>query len=377
MNIGVNLIGTIRYRWGGRVYAQNVLKALAEIDKQNQYFLFLSSPKNDFFDIRQENFHRVYCCYSAEKSTLHKLLAEQIILPSALAKHRIDVLFSPCNLVPIFSRSKKVVTVHDLRFAHGFDSPLRNFFKKYLMTFVLKTCDRIIVDSQNTYQDIIKFIKVAPAKVKKIYCPINLKHFSTRNESAKEILRKYNIDEGQKYILFVSANYPWKNIHALIETFSLFKNKYHQSHKLVIIGQKDLSYTPELKKIAKELNLENEIVFTGRVEDDELPAFYQRADVFVFTSLFEGFGMPLAEAMASGVPVVAFDTTTSPEIVDSAGLLIKNGQKQEFSNAIFELINNKELKKRLVKNGLIRVKAFDPEEIGRQILKEIETVYYK
>lgn len=377
MNIGVNLIGTIRYRWGGRVYAQNVLKALAEIDRDNQYFLFLSSPENDVFDIKQNNFQRVYCCHLAEKGDPAKLLAEQIGLPFVIKKHHIDVLFSPCNLAPVFTRAKKIIIVQDLRFFYGVDSFLRNTIKKPIFKLILKSCQKVIVASNNTYQDVVKFINLQPSKLKMIYDVVDVESFSRPAFCPEKTLEKYKINRNEKYILFVSAHYSWKNIYTLIETFHILKNKYHISHKLVIIGSFDLCYTPQLKALSKKLNLEKNVLFIGPVATDELAAFYQNADVFVFPSLFEGFGLPLVEAMAAGAPVVAFNATTSPEIIKDAGLIVESGDKEEFAKAIFRVTEDEKLKQDLIRKGLERAKYFSPEKIAPQVLKEIEALYDK
>ncbi|MDD4990582.1 MAG: hypothetical protein PHW31_04765, partial [Candidatus Pacebacteria bacterium] len=216
MNIGVNLIGGIRHRWGGRVYAQNILKALAKIDRKNRYFLFLSSPQDDIFDIKEDNFQRVVCCCLAEKGDLAKLLVEQICLPFVIRKYHIDVLFSPCNLAPIFTRAKKIIIVQDLRFFYGVDSFWRNTVKKPIFKLVLKSCQKIIVASIHTHQDVVKFIKLPPMKLKIISDPVDIKFFSQPLFNPEKTLEKYKINRGQKYLLFVSAHYPWKNIHALI-----------------------------------------------------------------------------------------------------------------------------------------------------------------
>lgn len=377
MNIGVNLIGGLRYRWGGRVYAQNILEALAKIDRKNRYFLFLSSPQDDIFNIKQDNFQRIVCCRLAEKGDLTKLLAEQICLPLVIKKHRIDVLFSPCNLEPIFTRAKKIMVVQDLRFFYGVDSFWRNTIKKPIFKLVLKSCQKIIVASNNTYQDIVEFINIQPSKLKMIYDLVEVESFSQPTLNPEKILEKYKINKGEKYLLFVSAHYPWKNIHTLIEIFQILKNKYRILHKLVLVGSFDLCYTPQLKALARKLNLENDIFFLGSVGVEELAVFYQKADVFTFPSLFEGFGLPLVEAMASAAPIVAFDTTTSPEVIRDAGLLVEAGNEGEFAEAVWRIIEDKKLREDLINKGRERAKDFSPEKIAPQVLKEIEALYDK
>lgn len=375
MNIGVNLLGGLRYRWGGRVYAQNILKALARIDRHNQYFLFLSSPQDDVFDIRQDNFQIIVCCRLAERGDLVKLLAEQICLPLVVKKYHIDVLFSPCNLAPIFTKAKKIIVIHDLRFFYGVDSPLRNTLKKPILKLVLKGCQKIIAISNNTYRDIIKFLNIQPSKLKIIYDVVSVESFSQPTFNSEKILEKYKINRGQKYLLFVSAHYPWKNIHTLIKIFQILKNKYQIPHKLVLVGSFDLCYTPQLKVLARKLNLENNVLFLGSISADELRVFYQNADVFTFPSLFEGFGLPLVEAMTSAAPIVAFNTTTSPEIIRDAGLLIEAGNEGEFAEAVWRIIEDKKLREDLINRGWERAKDFSPEKIAPQVLKEIEALY--
>ncbi len=374
MNIGVNLIGGIRYRWGGRVYTQTILRALAKMDHHNRYFLFLSSSQDDIFDIKQENFQRVYCCAWAEKGDFAKLFSEQIILPFILKKRKIDVLFSPCNLAPVLSGVKKIIVVQDLRFFHGVDSFWRNTIKKPLFKLILRRSQKIIVPSRHTYQDLIKFIGISPRKVKVIYDAVNIEDFSREVARSEELLRRHDL-ERKNYLLFVSAHYPWKNIHTLIEIFRLFKGKYRAAQKLAIVGSFDLRYTPQLKALSRKLKLEKDILFLGAIDFRELVALYQNSSVFVFPSLFEGFGLPLVEAMASSTPIVAFGATTSPEIMDGAGLIVEAGDEEAFAEAISRLVKNEDLRNDLIAKGRERAQDFNPEKIAPQVLQEIEALY--
>jgi glycosyltransferase involved in cell wall biosynthesis len=375
MRIGINALGQISERAGGRVYYFNIVKNLAQLDKKNIYIIFLSSKREDIFEINQKNFIKVFCCPFAQKEGYFKLFAEIFILPFLVKKYKLDIFYSCGNLIPLFCPAKTILVIHDLRFFYKFDDFQRKTIKKYFYPFFVKRANKIISISNTTTADIIKFIHCPKDKITTIQPGADLTRFSPRIEAPPHFFSKIRMNQNEKFILFVSSLFPRKNAHGLIRAYEILIRKYKIPQKLVIAGKIDQNYEPFLKNLCQKLKVSDKVIFTGFIDNNELPYLYQISDIFVFPSLFEGFGIPLVEAMASGTPVVAINATTTPEIVGDAGLIVEPDDIDGLAKAIFNVLNNPDLRKDLISKGLERVKQFSWEKTAKEILKVFEEVY--
>ena len=375
MRIGINALGRISERAGGRVYYFNIVRNLAQLDKKNTYIIFLSSKKEDIFKINQKNFIKVFCCPFAQKEGYFKLFAEIFILPLLVKKHKLDIFYSGGNLIPLFCPAKTILVVHDLRFFYKFDDFQRNTIKRYFYPLFVKRADKIISISKATTADIIKFTSVLKNKIVTIHSGVDVANFYSEIKPPAQIFSKIGIDQNEKFILFVSSLFPRKNAHGLIKAYEILVRKYKIPQRLVFAGKIDSNYEPYLKNLCQELKISDKVIFTGFVNDNKLPDLYRAADVFVFPSLFEGFGIPLVEAMASGIPVVAINATTTPEIVGKAALLVEPDNTEELAEAIFKILNDLNLRNSLISKGLERVKQFSWKRTAKETLKVFEEVY--
>jgi glycosyltransferase involved in cell wall biosynthesis len=372
MVIGINALGKISERGGGRVYYKNAVENMIRHGGNHRFVIFMSSEKEDIFQITSKNVTKIYCCRIAQKEGTRKLFAEMFILPLLLIRHRIDVLYS-CNFIPLFCHCRTVLVVHDMRFFYEFDDLGRKTVKKFLYPFFIKAASKIISSSQVTTKDIIKFIRCRQEKIATVYPGVDLSRFSPSLAVPNRVYEKIGITVNDKYILFVSSLFPRKNAHGLIEAYARAVEKFGLKHKLVIIGRIDGAYEPVLQKLCEKLDLAGKVIFIGFIEDSDLPYYYRAADIFVFPSLFEGFGIPIVEAMAAGIPLVAVDATTSPEIIGDAGLLAHPGDIDDLAGKINQAIVDLPLRDRLVAKGLERARNFSWDATGRETMEVIRT----
>ena len=269
-------------------------------------------------------------------------------------------------------KCKVVVTFHDMTFflypkKHIFIK--RIFFKLFIYISSWRA-NRLIAVSNNTKKDIIKFMHINNGKIDVVYEIIDSKYHPIKNKSAiLKVKKKYKIFN--KFILYVGTLEPRKNIVNLIQAYYKLISKNNVTHQLVIVGKKGWHYQ-EIFKIVTKLNLNKgreRIVFTGYVSEEELPFLYNAADVFVYPSLYEGFGIPPLEAMACGVPVISSNLSSIPEVIGEAGILINPYNIQDIYQTLYKLLNDDKLKKELKSKGLKRAQEFSSEKLANETIK--------
>jgi len=235
----------------------------------------------------------------------------------------------------------------------------------------LKTADKIITVSNSTKNDLMNHFNIPKEKIRVIFEAADEKFKSLNNKETKEVKYKYHLNF--PFILYVGGLAVHKNIPALIKAFYKVKKKGIQ-HKLVITGTKRWKYKEIFETIDK-LDLQNDVVFTGYVSDEDLPALYNAADLFVYPSIYEGFGLPPLEAMACGTPVITSNTSSLPEVVGDAGIMVDPYDVNGLADAMHEVLANEGLRANMIKNGLERAKMFSWEKCARETLKVYEEVY--
>lgn len=288
---------------------------------------------------------------------------------------KLDVIHSPENstLFRKFKNIKKVVTVHDMiLYIFGELKNMIDFTRyKFLMPKVLKTTDKIIAVSENTKKDLINYLKISEEKIKVIHEAAHTRYKPLNKNDVDDFREKYGLKE--PFILYVGSFLPHKNIPTLIKAFYKLKKQNQIKHKLLLCGKK--YKIDEVLRIIKELNLENEVIFTGYIPTEHLPYLYNIADLFVYPSLYEGFGLPPLEAMACGTPVITSNTSSLPEVVGEGGIMINPRDIDALTEAIHKVLNDEELRKELSKKGLQRAKKFNWKKTAKETLKVYEEVY--
>ncbi|MBI4999317.1 glycosyltransferase family 4 protein [Candidatus Gottesmanbacteria bacterium] len=324
-----------------------------------------------------------------------KKLWTQIGLPLALYKdslsrgRRINVFFTPAHYAPRFCPCPRVISIMDLSFLH-YPEMFRKqdlWQLKNWTAYSVKKATKILTISEASKSDIIKYYQVPGDKVVVTYPGDNM-NVKCQMSNVKSVREKYGV-EGD-YILSVGTLQPRKNFGKLIEAFSRLKNiSLSQGVKditplrckggmeklsLVIVGKKGWMYE-EILGTPKRLGIENEVRFLDYVPDEDLPALYQNAKCFVLVSLYEGFGLPVLEAMNYGVPVVVSNISSLPEIVGEAGILVDPYNVHDIAKRISSILSlSKEEREKLIEKGLVQSKKFSWEKCAKETLKVLKEV---
>lgn len=357
-------------------FSLSITRELLRLDTENFYYLLFKSPQLKDFSIE----------WMKISSNLN---FESIILPISfssvknfykvkfiLRKLRPDIFFSPnYSIFCLFYPGKQFVVVHDiipLKFPELFkNSSLKFklfFLNKYFIKWVLKKVDLIFTVSNNTKNDIVNLLNIDKNKIRKIDegVDINLDlipdFYTVKN--------KYNIPE--KYFLYVGRHDPYKNLNNLIKAYNLLPPEIKNQYKLVMAGEKDDRYTPQLVELTKELGIQDKVLFIGSVDSDDLVSIYKHAVFLIHPSLYEGFGLPIIEAMGYGVPIIASNTSSIPEIANDSVIFINPTEPQEISKAICNLLSNRQRQHKMIESGLKKVQYFNWSNTAYQILQEFK-----
>jgi len=357
-------------------YTEQLVKHLEEIDHTNQYVLFVRAENWDNFEPHNPNFTKVLAdipWYS---------LAEQIKFPAIIKKQKVDLMHFPHWNVPLLYPGRFVVTIHDLIMYHFPRAtattlgPLTYWVKDHLHRLVIKNAvkcaSKIIVTSEFTKEDVRKTLGVSEEKMVTTYQAPFPKNTDTQNLSPQEIttfFAGHNIN--REYVLYVGAAYPHKNLDTLLQGWKIFEDRYDEDYQLVLVG-KDSHFYRELHKTATKYQCKN-VVFTGFVPDNELEILYNHASLYIFPSLYEGFGLPPLEAMAHGVPVASSDSSCLPEILQDSAYYFRPTDTRAISDAIEHLLIDKTLRARLIERGEKLCTKYSWEELAEQTLQIYKT----
>lgn len=264
-------------------------------------------------------------------------------------------------------KAKNIITIHDLAFLRFPEVTSQKIYKHHTgwLPFSIKLADHIITDSYQSKQDIIEFYSVPEKNISVVHLAADEEMRAVEEEKIIEAQKTYNLP--RNYVLYVGTIEPRKNIPFLIECFAKAKQYYRFDHKLVIAGGRGWKYESVDQKI-EEMKLENEIIFTGYIADQDLPAIYSGASLFLFPSIFEGFGLPVLEAMQCGVPVIASNTSSLPEVVGDAGRLLPLDNSSDWIDSIGELLVNQKENQSYRDKGLEKAKQFSWKKTAEETL---------
>jgi glycosyltransferase involved in cell wall biosynthesis len=279
-----------------------------------------------------------------------------------------DLLHCPHYNVPYFFKGRMVVTIHDLtHLAHRDFVPnrLAYYYARVMLKAAAHHARQVITVSEFSRKSICQTLGVPENKVRVISYGVPRRILQSGPPNMV-LLEKLRVT--QPYILFVGLLKPHKNVQALLRAFGLLPEQVRASHQLVIAGKLDTCY-PALSRLSQELRLSDRVVFTGYVEDDGLRALYAGAKVFVLPSLNEGYGLPVLEAMAYGVPVIVSKISSLPEVAGDAGILVDPRDYQSIAKALEFVLSNKQLRRGLGERGRKRAHSFSAKEFA---LKHLE-----
>ena len=365
MRIGVDYTAAIRQKAGIGRYTREIIKHLAQIDNANTYVLIAPEPvpKPSF----PPNFEMVKLPLSDRMMTI---IWQRLRIPLwvELFTGSLDIFHSPDFVLPPVKAARTILTVHDLSFLRlpWSSAPRLRAYLSKAVPRSAKRADFILADSENTRQDVIELLGVPSDKVEVLYAGVDERFKPTEDYAG--ISAKYRLPE--RFILSLGTLEPRKNYERLIEAFALLKEKMGPKDltKLVIVGQKGWLYEGIFAAVEKWA-LQEEVLFPGYVADEDLPALYSAAALFVYPSLYEGFGLPPLEAMACGTPVVASNAPCLPEVLGDAALLVSPYDVEAIASAMEKALFDEELRLQLRERGLQRARLFTWEKSARKLLE--------
>jgi glycosyltransferase involved in cell wall biosynthesis len=351
--IGVNALYLIPGGVGGtEIYLRELLKALAQLDGANEYLVFTNLETQADLVPKQANFHWKPQAVHA-RFRPGRIVWEQIVLPFEAARYRLDVLFNPGFTAPVFAPCRQVTVFHDLQhkrhpeYFRWFDLP----FWRMLLWASAHRSDRLIAVSEATRADLLLFYHIPQERTVVIAHGVE-PAFSSLDRSRTEA-----------YLLCVSTLHPHKNLPRLIRAYGSKPRDF----RLILAGLRGFHAEP-VERLITEMGLKESVQITGWVPREELYALYARARAFAYPSVFEGFGMPVLEALAAGIPVACSDIAPLREVAGDTALFFDPLDEDDIASAIERIMNDVILRDSLAKSGLERARGFTWERSARQTL---------
>lgn len=352
-------------------YIRNLVWQLQILDTKNEYVLFVSKG----FTIKDLGLKNTN--WKIVETDIHwHTIKEQLQFPKILEKEKLDLVHFPYFSVPILYKRPFVITIHDLIINHfptGKASTLPSpiyYFKlmsyKYIIKKSAQKAQKVIAVSQATKDEIVKHLHVPDKKIVVTYEGVDLRD-KGGNREKKNIKKSF----AQKYFLYVGNAYPHKNLERLIEAFALIITEF-PDYKLILIGKEDYFYK-RLRQKVKRLGIEQQVIFTGYVSDDELSFYYKNAIAAIVPSLMEGFGLPGLEAMQSNCLVLASDIPVLREIYNDAAIYFSPLAVESLRVTIREVLTKKKKFESFIEKGEKRVQFFSWKKMAEQTVNIYES----
>jgi glycosyltransferase involved in cell wall biosynthesis len=356
--IGVNALYLIPGGVGGtEIYLRELLAALARIDTVNEYFVFTNLETGADLVPRQANFEWKPQAVHA-RFRPGRILWEQTVVPLEASRYRLNVLFNPGFTAPLLSPCPCVTVFHDLQHKRHpehfrwFDLP----FWRLLLWASAHRSRRLIAVSEATRQDFLRYYRVNPERVAVIHHGVEPRFF------------ELNRSVTGPYVLCVSTLHPHKNLERLLRAYARRKRDF----ELVLAGMRGFHSRP-IEALISELDLAQRVRLTGWIPREELYHLYERARAFIYPSTFEGFGMPVLEAMAAGLPVACSDIPPLREVAGDAALFFDPLDEDAICNALERIASDETLRRRLAQAGRERARPFTWERAAEQTLRVLNT----
>ena len=374
MRIGINtfaLSDRLGIAGSGR-YISELIKALVKLDHRHQLILFGNA--DNLHLLPSDGCRRVNCGWQTTVRPL-RVLWEQLALPLAVRRHRIDVLHSPVFVAPLLLPCASVVTILDMTWftLPGQHTRVKGTYFRTMIPPTARHAARIIAISEASKQDVVTLLGTPTEKMEVTHLGVDLDVFcpGAFKGQAGELEARDGVH--RPYVLYVGKLEPRKNLPVLIEAFASIAQEF-PDHQLVLAGNPGWDYQV-IHEMAARVSHGKRIQFTGFVSEVDLPVLYAGADLFVYPSSYEGFGIPVLEAMACGTPVITSNVSSMPEVAGDAGLLVDPLDVAELTEAMRQMLSDSELRQQLREKGLERAKQFTWEETARRTLQVYEEAY--
>ncbi len=392
MRIGLNGLFLKQPMTGSGQYTKNLLAALAEIDQSNDYLLITPPQGGDRARMRAAansatsfvapmalgfRYREVKTPFDAFSRQLSKVWFEQIGVPNAGRREQVDVIHYPYFAAPLFSHPKVVVTIHDV--IPLLQGPYRGSASVQLYTKLVSTAAKraaaIITDSESSKSDIVRILGIPSEKIAVVYLAVDAGfRMEDNGDALRQVRRRYGL--GEDFVLYIGGLDYRKNVISLVEAFAEVRRRLGAGIKLAIAGHlaKESALFPDVRGAVHKLGIEDAVVFLGPVADNDRPLLYSAAKVFVFPSLYEGFGLPPLEAMACGAPVICSNSSSLPEVVGDAAIVFEPTRRDELVLAMLDVLTKEDLRAKLRGKGLRRAGEFSWAKTAQETLMVYEAV---
>ncbi|HUV27327.1 MAG TPA: glycosyltransferase family 1 protein [Anaerolineales bacterium] len=371
MRIGIDATALPPQPVGAGNYIIQLIRALAAADNDDQLVVFTQGKGPALLDLPEET--SVEWQIVKDRTPGSRLIWEQTRLPRLVKGTKVDLLHSLHYTRPMRLPCASVVTFHDMTFFlyPQLHTRARRMFFPSAIRASARQADALITVSESTRQDAIRLLAIDPGKIFTTHLGVDPSFRLIDNDDEKKtITAKYHLPEN--FILYLGTIEPRKNLPILVRAYRRLIDS-GMSHKLVLVGKYGWMYE-EVLGLVKELDLEDMVCFTGYVSQDDLPLVYNLASLFVYPTIYEGFGLPVLEAMACGVPVISTRIASLPEIIGDAGILIPVNDVDALFDAMVRVLGDQTLREEFIRNGQLRSKKFSWErtaQLTRQVYQQV------
>lgn len=372
LNIAVNTRLLLKNKLEGiGWFTYETFKRITTNHPEHQFYFIFDRPYDQDF-IFSDNVHPIVIGPKARHPFLFYYWFEKSV-PKVLNKIKADIFISPDGYLSLKSKVKSVAVIHDINFMHypdDFPFIIKNYYQYFFPRFA-KKADRIITVSDYSKNDISNTFDINPDFIDVTYNGANTAYKPISSDEKKEIRDQYS--NGKPYFLFVGALSPRKNIKNLLLAFDKFKTNTKSDTKLIIVGEK-MFKTKDLEQSYRKLKSKGDVVFVGRMSPGKLKNLYGASLALTFVPYFEGFGIPIIEAMNCETAVITSNVTSMPEVAKDAAILVDPFSVNSISDAMTKLLNNTDLRSELIKKGKQRANNFSWDKTAVNFWESIEKV---
>jgi glycosyltransferase involved in cell wall biosynthesis len=346
-------------------YTHRLVAGLSQGDDDNHYIVFVNArDRGGAADLNSDRMQVV----ANQWPTVHpaqRVMWEQVALPALLRRMRVDVFHAPANVLPMRVPCASVLTIHDLSFVHypQFFRPSRRIYQRTFTSRSARAATRVIAVSQSTRSDLIAHFGIDPARIRVVYPAIESRYQPVADPARLAAFRhEHALPE--RFLLYLGNLEPRKNVEGLVEAYARLRADAPDTPPLVVAGGKGWFYETLFARV-RTLGLERSVTFAGYVRDEEQPLWYAAAELFIYPSFFEGFGLPVVEAMACGTPVITSNVSSLPEVAGDVAVQVDPHDSAALAHAMRRLLQDDQTRYRLAAEGPSWARQFSTERTVR------------
>lgn len=351
---------------GSSAYIYQLLQHLPSIPSPHRYIVFTNADRAGLRATGEQRFHLVGSRLNTERPA-RRILWEQLAFPALIARERLDLVHGTLNVLPLARRAAGMVTIHDLSFLlfPELFLPAKQRYLSLMTRLSALRAQMVVASSENTRRDVIRLLGVPEERVRVV--PLGVED-RLREPISDEAIARFRAAQGlpEQFFFYVGTFEPRKNLARLVEAYGQAR-RAGVEWPLVLAGGKGWLYEEIFTRI-QELGLEPHVILPGYVLYEDLPLWYNAASVFVYPSLYEGFGLPVAEAMACGCPVITSNASSLPEVAGQAAILIDGEQVEDLRDALIRVAGDPALRADLSRRGRLRAAQFDWRQTAAQMV---------